>query len=285
MARFKNSTPDESNLRTYLETSVGPTLTRLAFTGFNRKFWDRDLDELPASWGKLRRLERIAEHGSYRLPSVAPHHYPKGGFNPIFAKLLDGFPVRYNTVVHSVESSSEGLVVHCDHEQIPADLVISTAPIDELLGFPLGELEWRGYRLELGAATKAELGQAPDGIPFAWLYTPWEETPVCRTTDFGVIHHGRGRRGASVVAKEIPDRSVHMYPVSWEEGRFERYLAASAKIKGLITLGRLGLYKYVTTDSTFAMIERLLDDLPRYQNADADARFEILKKVRGDWRD
>ena len=74
-----------------------------------------------------------------------------------------------------------------------------------------------------------------------------------------------------------------MYPVSWEEERFDRYLAASAKIEGLIPLGRLGLYKYVTTDSTFAMIERLFQELPRYQRADPDERFASLKRVRGDW--
>src|SRR5688500_12078168 len=47
----------ERNLRDYLETSVGPTLTELAFEGFNRKFWGRSLEEMPAEWGKLRRLE------------------------------------------------------------------------------------------------------------------------------------------------------------------------------------------------------------------------------------
>jgi len=73
LARLRNVSPNESNLRTYLETTVGPTLTRLVFEGFNRKFWGRELEQLPASWGKLRRLERIASVGSYRLPSVAPH--------------------------------------------------------------------------------------------------------------------------------------------------------------------------------------------------------------------
>jgi len=45
----------------------------------------------------------------------------------------------------------------------------------------------------------------------------------------------------------------------------------------------MGLYKYVTTDSTFAMMERLFGVLGRYLGADADERFAILKQVRGDW--
>lgn len=283
MAQRENTNPDETNLRTYLETSVGPTLTRLAFEGFNRKFWGRELAELPASWGKLRRLEKIAEEGSYRLPSVAPHYYPKGGFNPLFTQLLDGCSVEYGAAVQRVEASPDGPIVHCNGATMQADIVISTAPIDELLGYPFGKLEWKGYRLEVGVEKEPTLGNAPDGVPFAWLYTPWEETPVCRTTDFGVIHQGRARRGGAVVAKEIPDESIRMYPVSWETQRFERYLTEVSRIKGLIPLGRLGFYKYLTTDSTFAMVERLLEKLPGYEQADADERLAILKQIRGDW--
>ena len=191
LAHVGNPTPDESNLRTYLETTVGPTLTRLVFEGFNRKFWGRELDQLPASWGKLRRLERIADSGSYRLLSVAPHYYPKGGFNPLFDELLRGFEVHYGVGALGVEAASDGMIVHCEGTSMRAELVIATAPIDDLFAYAFGPLEWKGYRVELGVSQQAVNGRAPDGVPFAWLYTPWEETPVCRRTDFGVIHQGR----------------------------------------------------------------------------------------------
>jgi UDP-galactopyranose mutase len=165
-----------------------------------------------------------------------------------------------------------------------AELIISTAPIDELLAFQYGALEWKGYRIEVDRASEPPNGYAPDGVPFAWLYTPWEGTPVCRTTDFGVIHEGSERRGDAVVLREIPDDGVRMYPVSWEEEKFTRYLDAVSRIGGVIPLGRLGLYKYVTVDSTFAMVERMLGVLPDYQAADSDARLESLKSIRGDWQ-
>ncbi len=283
LAQLSETSPDESNLRTYLETTVGPTLTRLVFEGFNRKFWGRELDRLPASWGKLRRLERIAATGSYRLPSVAPHYYPKGGFNSLFAELLQRFEVHYGYRALSVEAAPDGVIVRSGGSSIRAELVIATGPIDEMFAYAFGPLEWKGYRIELGVSNKGVNGCAPDGVPFAWLYTPWQETPVCRTTDFGVIHQGRDRRGDAVVLEEIPDDRVRMYPLWWEEERFNRYLRAAAEIPGLIPLGRLGLYKYVTTDSTYGMIERFLSMLTSYQSADADERFEILKQVRGDW--
>jgi hypothetical protein len=58
---------------------------------------------MPAVWGKLRRLERVAKVGDFRLPSQAPHFYPTGGFNLLFEKMLNGFDVRYTVHVHHVE--------------------------------------------------------------------------------------------------------------------------------------------------------------------------------------
>ncbi|HEY8518382.1 MAG TPA: FAD-dependent oxidoreductase [Candidatus Binatia bacterium] len=278
--------PSEENLEAYLRTSVGPTLTELAFEGFNRKFWGRRLCDMPAEWGKLRRLERIAETGDFRLPSEAPHYYPTGGFNPLFDQLLERFDVRYDCRVTSVVGDGRDVVVTCDDGELRADLVVATAPIDALLGYRFGPLEWRGYRVETEIAPdpeRAELGRAPDGVQFAWLYTPWAETPVCRTTDFGVIHQGEKRSGPSVVLREIVDDGVRMYPVWWEDEKFYRYLAEATRISGLVPLGRLGLYKYVTMDSTLAMAERLLDQLERFLAASADERFELARHVRGDW--
>ena len=281
--------PGERDLREYLETSVGSTLTELAFEGFNRKFWGRRLDDMPAAWGKLRRLERIAEVGEYRLPSVAPHYYPIGGFNPLFERMLAGFDVHYGTRVLRVEPDGRGATAITDSGAFSADLVITTAPIDALLDHRHGALEWRGYRVEpevVYGPDRELLGIAPDGVPFAWLYTPWPETPVCRTTDFGVIHHGHdaaARDCPAVVLREIIDDSVPMYPVWWQDETFYRYLQDVTTLGAIVPLGRLGLYKYTTMDSTLAMTTRLVTSLDRYLEAKPTERFDILREVRGDW--
>lgn len=285
--RNKGVVPDETNLRTYLESSVGPTLTELAFAPFNIKFWGKTIDDMPAEWGKLRRLERVAESGEYRLPSVAPHYYPEGGFNPIIDQLLEGVDVRYGVTVRDITSDAGRPTVHAEAggraENLPTELVISTAPIDKVMGLRYGELEWKGYRIETETVREPSLGRAPDGVPFSWLYTPWLETPVCRTTDFGVIHHGPDNDRPSVVVREIADDRVKMYPVHWETEKFYQYLADAARVRGVVPLGRLGLYKYVTTDSTYAMVERLIDNLAELAEATPDRRLEIFRDIRGDW--
>jgi UDP-galactopyranose mutase len=287
--RTRQAQPGERNLRDYLESSVGPTLTKLAFEGFNRKFWGRRLDQIPAEWGKLRRIERIASKGDWRLPSEASHYYPRGGFNPLFERMLKGFDVRCGMTVERINADDRGADVITDAGLLRADLVVSTAPIDAMLDYRHGRLDWRGYRIEtelIPPGGNPPLGVAPDGIPFAWLYTPWEETPVCRTTDFGVIHHGlraEDRPGPTVLLREIVDERASMYPVWWEDTRFLRYLDDAAALPRVIPLGRLGLYKYTTMDSTYSMVRRLTSVLSEYLSASLARRVEILQWVRGNW--
>jgi UDP-galactopyranose mutase len=278
--------PDETNLKTYLQTSLGPTLTRLAFEGFNKKFWGRSLADIPAEWGKLRRLERIPETGEYRLPSLAPHFYPQGGFAPIFKKLLADVDVRYDTRILGLDPAGTGFLVTTRSERFHADLVVSTAPIDETMGYRFGRLAWSGYRTQadVSEAPNDRLGLAPDGTPFAWTYTPWLQTPVCRVTDFGVIHHGPDHRGPRVILREIPDPEVRMYPVWWEADHFQAYLNEVARFPGLVPLGRLGMYKYLTMDSTLGMAQRFVTSLEGYLSASESDRASILREIRGDWQ-
>ena len=278
--------PDETNLKTYLESTVGPTLTGLAFAPFNLKFWERRLEDIPAEWGKLRRLERIAETGAYRLPSVAPHYYPVGGFNGMFVDLLRYADVRYGVKVGNISQSTaggRGVTVETNVGKFEAEVVVSTAPIDLSMGNRFGELEWKGYRIETETINKPALGHAPDGVPFSWLYTPYSETSVCRTTDFGVIHNGNTSDKPGVLLREIPDNSVKMYPVWWEDEKFSKYLTAASQVRGLIPLGRLGMYKYVTMDSTYGMVQRLCETLGQYSESNDTQRFDILRNIRGDW--
>ena len=215
--RARGAPPGERDLRDYLESTVGPTLTGLAFEGFNQKFWGRRLVDMPAVWGKLRRLERVAEHGDFRLPSTAPHFYPAGGFNPLFDKLLDAVTVRYGVRAERIEATASEATVHTNVGVFSADVVIATGPIDEMLGYCFGPLEWRGYRIEtevVGAGPGPRLGRAPDGIPFSWVYTPWSDTPVARTTDFGVIHHGARCRWQPTFGRVARGRRRHGAHVS-----------------------------------------------------------------------
>ena len=87
-----------------------------------------------------------------------------------------------------------------------------------------------------------------------------------------------------MILKEIVDEGVPMYPVWWEDRRFYKYLEEAARIPRLVPLGRLGLYKYVTMDSTLAMAQRLAESLESYLGSDTGQRLELLRSIRGDWQ-
>ena len=74
-----------------------------------------------------------------------------------------------------------------------------------------------------------------------------------------------------------------MYPVWWQDETFYRYLTDVTSLGPVIPLGRLGLYKYTTMDSTYAMSRRLIQRLDRYLEGKPEERFQILREVRGDW--
>jgi hypothetical protein len=64
---------------------------------------------------------------------------------------------------------------------------------------------------------------------------------------------------------------------------FDRYLRAVTELGAVIPLGRLGLYKYTTMDSTLAMVTRLVRSLDDYLSGGRATRVRILRDVRGDW--
>ena len=61
---------------------------------------------MPAEWGKLRRLERIAEVGEYRLPEPAPRTTTRSGASTVFERMLAGLDVRMDTPVREVRGDA-----------------------------------------------------------------------------------------------------------------------------------------------------------------------------------
>jgi hypothetical protein len=81
--------------------------------------------------------------------------------------------------------------------------------------------------------------------------------------------------------REIVDEQRADVPRSWwQDDILSRYLAAVAELGAVIPVGRLGLYKYTTMDSTLAMAQRLVRALGRYLEGAPAERVKILREVR-----
>ena len=64
---------------------------------------------------------------------------------------------------------------------------------------------------------------------------------------------------------------------------FNKYLEETAKTKNIITFGRLGLYKYLTSDTTIEMVFRLRKFLNSWKTMSINKRILAYKNIRGDW--
>ena len=161
-----------------------------------------------------------------------------GGFNPIFERMLAGLDVRMETPVREVRGDgTRPVVVRSDDEELQADLVVATAPIDAARSTTgSGPLEWRGYRIEpevVDGGGEKRAGQGPGRDPVRVALH-------ALARDAGLPHDGlrrdppRARAGRpAVILREVVDDSVSMYPVWWEADRFHRYLEEAARVERL----------------------------------------------------
>ena len=277
--------PDETNFETYLVSKVGPTLYRLFFESFTRKFWGIEPAQLSADWAKTRRLgERLDTKKMFFNEHWCA--YPKRDWNELFENLLRRVPVLYDVDVVDVRLPDKR-VVTATGDQIPFDFLISTMHIDQLFGNRLGRLQYAGYRIE-----PMVLPQRPyntlDGQPVSMTYFPEEAVSYCRVTDYGSFQRKTGYPydGRTIVTYEYPDHSIRLYPFTdhTNTSLFADYLHEAARYPHLLSFGRMGLYKYLTSDTTVEMAFRALDEFDAWPHLEPGRRVEAYRKIRGDWR-
>ena len=89
----------------------------------------------------------------------------------------------------------------------------------------------------------------------------------------------------TILTIEKPNDKIRLYPRLDEKNisLFNKYLNETAKIKNVISFGRLGLYKYLTSDTTIEMVFRLKKIINMWTIMSSQKRVAAYKKVRGDW--
>lgn len=275
---------DETNFETYLMSKVGPTLYKLFFEGFTRKFWGIEPSELSADWAKTRRLgENLTSKRMFFNDKWCA--YPKKDWNELFNNLLKDIHVLYDIEVEGVEFEKNCVVANTG-DRIAYDLLISTMHIDRLFQNRFGELQYAGYRIEpvvLKNRSHTEL----DGRPISMTYYPDAEVAYCRVTDYGTFQNKDGfpYDQGTILTYEYPDHTKRLYPFTDERNLnlFDNYLREVAKISNVLTFGRMGLYKYLTTDTTVEMAFRMLPWLERWHDLGPVERYEAYKIIRGSW--
>jgi UDP-galactopyranose mutase len=280
------SQPDETNFETYLRSKVGDSLYTLFFASFTRKFWGVEPRELSAEWAKIRKLGESLDSKEmfFNRKWCA---YPRNNWNDLFANLLRGIEVIYERAVERVDLEKRRVWMD-NGGSAGFDLLISTMHLDDLFGRALGVLQYAGYRIE-PVILDAKPYRRLDGKPVSLTYYPGPEDAFCRVTDYGTFQQKTQAPydTRTIVTYEYPDPRWRLYPFADARNTalFSRYLEQAAQWPCLATFGRMGLYKYLTTDSTVGMAFRLMDCIDRWHGMTPEQRLDAYKVVRGSWND
>jgi UDP-galactopyranose mutase len=276
--------PDETNFETYLVSRVGRTLYSKFFESFTRKFWGVEPSRLSAEWAKIRHLGEDLMTGNvfYNKRWCA---YPRNDWNDLFDRLLSGVTVLYGVDVRSIELDGR-IIVTADGNRLPFEFLISTKHLDRLFDSRRGDLRYAGYRIEPVVLDRKPFNNF-DGRAVAMTYYPQADVPWCRVTDYGAFQQKTEPPydTKTIVTYETPDHSTRLYPFTDRESLalFDMYLRDASQSPWLLTFGRMGLYKYLTADTTVEMAFRVLPWLAEWSAMNPDARYNAYRQIRGDW--
>ena len=80
------------------------------------------------------------------------------------------------------------------------------------------------------------------------------------------------------VRYDYPDKESRMYPLYNSENKeiLTKYLRHLVKIKNVISIGRLGLFKYYDMDDTIAWCLKNIDAIDSYITLNPEQRMQLL---------
>lgn len=227
-AEFKHIT-DPKNLEEQALVLGGRDLFEKLIKGYTEKQWGRLATEIPAFI--IRRLPfRFTYDNNY-----FNHPYqgiPKGGYNALIDKLLEGIEVRLNTNYFENRPYFETLAFE----------MVFTGKIDEFFEYRFGKLEYRSLHFE------TEELNIPNFQGVAGMNYTSHNVPYTRIVEHK--HFEFGTQPTTVITKEYPHEfskdNEPYYPINdaKNEATMNKYRELASSKPNIIFGGRLAEYKY-----------------------------------------
>ena len=279
-----SSEPDMKNFETYLISKVGPTLYKNFFKNFTKKFWNIEPSKLSSEWALIRKLG-ASVHEKKMFFNNKWCSYPKKDWNQLFDNCLKNKRAIFDVEIKKIQMKNN-LIITKKNEKIKYDFLISTLNIDQLHDFKFGKLGYAGYEIETKIIKKSDAYKL-DNKEISMLYFPETKFKHCRITNYGSFQQKKDfpYNDKTILTIEKPNDKIRLYPRLDEKNidLFNKYLIETAKTKNVISFGRLGLYKYLTSDTTIEMVFRLKKIINTWTKMSLKKRISAYKKVRGDW--
>ena len=221
------------NIRTsedVVVNAVGRELYELFFQGYTRKQWGLDPSELDKSV-TARIPTRTNTDDRYFTDTFQA--MPKDGYTAMFKRMLD----------HPLIEVRTGVDFRDVREQVQADHIIYTGPIDEYFGHRFGKLPYRSLKFD--HKTLNEERHQPVGT----VNYPSPDVPYTRISEY---KHLTGQQApVTTITYEYPSAEGDpYYPIPRAENQelFKRYEALADATEGVTFVGRLATYRYYNMD-------------------------------------
>lgn len=238
---------EPQNLEEQAISLVGVDVYEKFIKGYTQKQWGRACKDLPKSIIRRIPVRFTYDNNYFNDPYQG---IPKGGYTPIFEKLLKHCEVCLDT----------DFLKYKEELQAKAKKILFTGTIDSYFGYRFGELEYRSLKFE-EESLECENYQGVAVVN----YTD-EETPYTRIIEHK--HFEFGTQSNTIISKEYPqnwdkDKEPY-YPINDTKNQalYGKYQELAKTEQNLLFGGRLGEYRYYDMQdvikSALKLVEREL---------------------------
>jgi UDP-galactopyranose mutase len=224
--------------------AVGRELYELFFRGYTRKQWGLDPSELDK---QVTSRIPTRTNTDDRYFSDTFQAMPRDGYTAMFKRMLE----------HELIEVRTGVDFRDIRDEVDADHIIYSGPIDEYFDFRFGKLPYRSLRFD-----HQTLGEEWHQ-PVAVVNYPAEDVPYTRVTEYKHLT-GQEHPRTSITYEYPSAEGDPYYPVPRDENQalYKKYEALADATSGVTFVGRLATYRYYNMDqivgqalATFRRIE------------------------------
>jgi len=210
--------------------AVGRELYELFFRGYTRKQWGLDPSQLDK---QVTSRIPTRTNTDDRYFSDTFQAMPADGYTAMFERMLD----------HELIQIRTGVDFRDVRDEVQADHIIYTGPIDEYFDFRFGKLPYRSLRFD-HQTLEEEQHQ-----PVAVVNYPSEDVPYTRVTEYKHLT-GQAHPRTTITYEYPSAEGDPYYPVPRDENQalYKRYEALADATDDVTFVGRLATYRYYNMD-------------------------------------
>jgi UDP-galactopyranose mutase len=230
-----------SNFEEWCLELMGPILYERYIKPYTEKQWGRPARNLSAQWAP-RRVSVRWDNDPYLFPD--PYQgWPAGpqGYTDLIDGLLDHQLIGLRT---GLDVTLEDLETHAN--EVEADSIVLTCPLDVFAGDRFGRLDWRGIIVRNVHIPHVEYAQNAMVVNYPGL-----EYPFIRIHE--TKHASRQQIEGTVLGFEFTNAPTRYYPIELPENRalndrYQAFLREQIGAERVHFAGRLANYLYIDMD-------------------------------------